>query len=190
MALEQRSDRDLGRGRGRLDSRRRERGHVLNAFSGLDVEEMSPKAQVAVGLVVILPILLSAPLFFTVLSDVWWIFMTYAWAVFPAFGLLIRGILGFFDNEDRPTSGNGKERELLGALREYGELAPARAAMETSLTVSEADEMLSRAWPRAGTWRSGCGAAASRTLSGGPKAPLWSPGRRFSPEATRVACVV
>ena len=122
--------------------RRGERGHDPHAFFGLDVEGMSPKARVAVGLVVILPILLSAPLFFTVLSDVWWIFMTYAWAVFPAFGLLIRGVSGFFDDEGRPPSGNGKERELLRALHERGELTSAQAAMETSLTVSEADEML------------------------------------------------
>jgi hypothetical protein len=62
--------------------------------------------------------------------------------IFPAFGLLVRGIAG--TSEDRPelSAANSKERELLGALREHGELTPARAAMETSLTVAEADEML------------------------------------------------
>jgi predicted ArsR family transcriptional regulator len=35
-----------------------------------------------------------------------------------------------------------KERELLQALQSKGELTPAQAAMETSLTVNEADEML------------------------------------------------
>lgn len=36
-----------------------------------------------------------------------------------------------------------KEKELLGALRRHGELAVAGAALETSLTVEEADRMLS-----------------------------------------------
>jgi predicted ArsR family transcriptional regulator len=35
-----------------------------------------------------------------------------------------------------------KERELLEALQRKDELTPAQAAMETSLTVNEADEML------------------------------------------------
>ena len=38
-----------------------------------------------------------------------------------------------------------KERELLSALRDNGgSITPAEAAMETSLTVSEADSMLSK----------------------------------------------
>ena len=140
--MEQRSQRDLKHRQEPHHPRRHGGGRDPNAFFGLDVEEMNPKARVAVGLVVILPILLSAPLFLTVLSDVWWIFMTYAWAVFPAFGLLIRGVSGLFDDEGRLPPGNSKERELLGALQEHGELTPARAALETSLTVSEADGML------------------------------------------------
>lgn len=36
----------------------------------------------------------------------------------------------------------GKERELLSAIRDNGGITPAEAAMETSLTVKEADEML------------------------------------------------
>jgi hypothetical protein len=43
-----------------------------------------------------------------------------------------------------PASGGG-ERELLSALRENGgSITPAEAAMETSLTVKEADRMLSQ----------------------------------------------
>jgi hypothetical protein len=42
-----------------------------------------------------------------------------------------------------PSSGGG-ERELLSVLRENGgSITPAEAAMETSLTVKEADRMLS-----------------------------------------------
>ncbi len=68
--------------------------------------------------------------------------MIYFWVIFPAFDLLIRGIVGLRDEEGKPLIGNGKERELLEALREHGELTPARAAMETSPTVAEADEKL------------------------------------------------
>ena len=137
MILEQMPHRGV-----RRQEHRRPRHHNPNHFFGVDVEKMSPKAQVAAGLAVAVPIVLSAPLFLTVFSEVWWIFMTYFWAIFPAFGLLVRGIAGLFDGESSTPSGNGKERELLQALREHGELTPAWAAMETSLMVSEADGML------------------------------------------------
>ena len=39
-------------------------------------------------------------------------------------------------------SPNDKERELLETFRGHGELNPALAAVETSLTVAEADKML------------------------------------------------
>jgi predicted ArsR family transcriptional regulator len=38
----------------------------------------------------------------------------------------------------------GKEQELLEALERRGEITAARAAIETSLSIAEADEMLSR----------------------------------------------
>ena len=47
------------------------------------------------------------------------------------------------ERKDRATSEESKERELLGALARRGELSPALAALETSLTVAEADRMLS-----------------------------------------------
>jgi hypothetical protein len=74
--------------------------------------------------------------------QLWWLIFVFGWMIFPAFGLLVRGIAGF--SEDRPelTPSNDKERELLEALRREGELTPARAAMETSLTVAEADRIL------------------------------------------------
>ncbi len=68
----------------------------------------------------------------------------FGWAIFPAFGLLIRGIAGLSEGGSELPAANDKERELLGALREHGELTPARAAMETSLTVAEADGMLKK----------------------------------------------
>lgn len=41
-----------------------------------------------------------------------------------------------------PTSGISKEQELLEALERHGEITAARAALETSLSVAEAEEML------------------------------------------------
>ena len=136
MTVHKRPDHEPEHHRGRHPRR-----HGHDDFFGLDVEKMGSGAQAATSLAVMVPVALSAPLWFTVFSHVWWIFMTYFWVVFPAFGLLVRGINGLF--EDRPKlSAGDKERELLGALREHGELTPARAAVERSLAFSEADEML------------------------------------------------
>jgi hypothetical protein len=79
-----------------------------------------------------------------VASGFWWLIFVFGWMVFPAFGLLVRGIAGLSEGEGKLPSAptNSRERELLGALRDKGELTPAQAAMETSLTVEEADGML------------------------------------------------
>jgi hypothetical protein len=42
-----------------------------------------------------------------------------------------------------PPSGIDKEKELLEALERHGEITAARAALETSLSVAEAEKMLS-----------------------------------------------
>ena len=175
MTLEQRPDRDLQSRQGR----HRERGHEPNAFFGLDVEGMSPKAQVATGLAVIVPVAVAAVLVLALVHHMWWLVFTFGWTIFPAFGLLLRGIAGLWD-EERPTSGNGKERELLGVLREHGEVTPARAAMETSLTVSEADEMLKGLAEGGHLEVRVRGGAASRTLFGRPRVPRSGTGRRFN----------
>lgn len=70
------------------------------------------------------------------------------WAALPALWVSVRGAAGLFDAGFRPReaeipSEDRKEKELLGTLERRGELSPARAAMETSLTVAEADRMLS-----------------------------------------------
>ena len=111
-------------------------------FFGLDVDRMSSRAQVRVAVTVLTLVLAGAVAVFALVPWLWWLIFTFGWMIFPAFGLLVRGIAG--TSEDRPelSAMNSKERELLGALREHGELTPARAAMETSLTVAEADEML------------------------------------------------
>ena len=72
----------------------------------------------------------------------WWVFTIYGWIAFPAFGLLIRGVAGLPESGAGSPLAESKEKELLGALWEQGELTPTRAAMETSLSVAEADGML------------------------------------------------
>jgi hypothetical protein len=62
----------------------------------------------------------------------------------PAVVLSVRGLAGLVEGRSgRALDREQKEKELLGALVRYGELTAARAALETSLSVSEADRMLS-----------------------------------------------
>ena len=101
---------------------------------------VNPKGQILASLAVLVPVALSGLALVALAPGLWWIFTTYFWVSFPALGLLARGVAGLAGDAGSSTGGN--ERELLGALREYGELTPARAAMETSLTVAEANGML------------------------------------------------
>ena len=111
-------------------------------FFGLDVNKMSPKAQVTASLAVLIPVTVAGIMVLTLFSSVWWLVFVFGWTIFPAFGLLVRGIAGLSEGTNESSTANGKEHELLRALRDYGELTPTRAAMETSLTVAEADKML------------------------------------------------
>jgi hypothetical protein len=66
--------------------------------------------------------------------------------VAPAFVAVGRGLSGFSESrtqKDGKVTEEGKERELLEALARHGELSPALAALETSLTIAEANRMLS-----------------------------------------------
>lgn len=109
---------------------------------GVDVENMSPKARAVTGVVTGGTILLAAALL-VLFTDLWWLILIFCWIVFPALGTFARGVAGLMESrqEERPPK-NGKERELLKAMRDRGELTPAQAAVETSLSVREADEML------------------------------------------------
>ncbi len=135
--MEKRPDRDL-------ESRRR--GHHgrwgSEDFFGLDVEKMSPKAQVSASLAVLIPVAIGLVVLFTLVPNLWWLVFVFGWTIFPAFGLLIRGVAGLSERPAQRPVANVRERELLEALQRKGELTPAQAAMETSLTVNEADEML------------------------------------------------
>src|SRR5215204_6860992 len=63
----------------------------------------------------------------------------------PALGLSVRSVAGLFEARppQEPADEGRREKELLEALARHGELTPARAALETSLGVAEADRMLS-----------------------------------------------
>jgi hypothetical protein len=135
--VEKRPDRDLESRRsghhGRWDS---------EEFFGLDVEKLSPKAQVSASLAVLIPVVIGLVVLFTLFTNFWWLVFVFGWMIFPAFGLLVRGVAGLSERPAQRPVANVKERELLQALQSKGELTPAQAAMETSLTVKEADEML------------------------------------------------
>ncbi len=60
----------------------------------------------------------------------------------PAIGSSVRGAGRMLERRG-PVDGERKEKELLEALARCGEVTPARAALETSLSVSEADRLLS-----------------------------------------------
>src|SRR5919112_6173243 len=124
------------------EPRRGERRGDPDEYFGLDVESMSPRAQVTTSLAVLIPVALAGILVLTLFSNFWWLIFVFGWTIFPAFGLLVRGIAGLSEGRSELSTGDNKERELLGALHKRGELTPAEAAIETSLTVAEADRML------------------------------------------------
>jgi hypothetical protein len=103
---------------------------------------MSPTARVVTALTMLAPVILSGVLLVVLAPGLWWVFTTYGWVAFPALGLLVRGVADLPEGSTATPARGSKESELLGALRQWGELTPTRAAMETSLSVAEADEML------------------------------------------------
>ena len=72
---------------------------------------------------------------------IWWMV---PFVLVPMIVASARGVTGLFEaRARRPVEGEHKERELLEALARHGEITPARAALETTLSVAEADRMLS-----------------------------------------------
>jgi hypothetical protein len=120
------------------------RGHQSGSgeLFGIEVEKLGPRAQVAVALVVLVPVMLSGLILFALVPGLWWVFTTYGWVAFPAIALLAKGLAGLDEVREGRVGAEDKERELLSALRDHGELTPVRAATETSLSVAEADRML------------------------------------------------
>ena len=70
--------------------------------------------------------------------------LTSFWWIVPVLGAAVPITLAMLERPGlkRPDDRKFKERELLGALAEGGELTPTTAAMRTSLTVDEASKML------------------------------------------------
>jgi hypothetical protein len=114
----------------------------ISSHVGVDVECMSPNAPPLTGVVTGGTILLAAA-FLVLFTDLWRLIFILCWVVFLALGTFARGVAGLMESrqEERPPKYD-KERELLEALRDRGELTSAQAAVETSLSVREADELL------------------------------------------------
>lgn len=119
--------------------------HRRDHFFGLDVERMSPRAQVAAASSVLAPVALGATFVAAFVPQMFWLVFVFGWMIFPAFGLLVRGIAGMSQipasKPARATVQDG-EQELLLALRRNGELTAVGVASETSLSVTEADRRL------------------------------------------------
>jgi hypothetical protein len=117
-----------------------------DGFFGLDVENMNSRAQITAALTVLVPVALGAILVLSFVPQMFWLVFVFGWMVFPSVGLLVKGLAGLSattpEHRIVPASAGSRERELLEALRERGELTPTRAAMETSLSVAEAEKML------------------------------------------------
>jgi hypothetical protein len=111
-------------------------------FLGRGMGTMSPGARISAALSVLLPVGLSGMFLVAFVPSLWWIFTTYFWVAFPAFGLLMSGIAALGEGRPVRVSEEERERELLEAIRESGEISAAAAAASTSLTVAEADRRL------------------------------------------------
>jgi hypothetical protein len=76
--------------------------------------------------------------------DYFFPFFLFFWMI-PFFLVLsVRGLAGHLEDRSRRSLERDlKEKELLEALARHGEITAAKAALETSLSVSEADRMLS-----------------------------------------------
>lgn len=62
----------------------------------------------------------------------------------PAVVTSVRGVAGLFEGRSRrPVDEGRKEKEVLEVLARRGEVSPARAALETTLSVAEVDRVLS-----------------------------------------------
>ena len=127
----------------RPERRTRKRGDTDEFWDdiGVDIEGMSPKAQAVTGIVTGGLVLLVAALLI-LFTDLWWLIFVFGWAVFPAFSVFARGVAGLVDSSEEALPEGTKEKDLLEALQRHGELSSAQVAMNTSLTVAQADQML------------------------------------------------
>lgn len=147
-----------------------ERYRPLDELAGLSWRGISPKAQVATGAGIAGLILLATVYLWLLVFDamfpigeavtIYGLCFASGLALPAAWRLLRQGVAELRGQEpDRhramspkesatalaKPSGKEKhaERQLLEAIERYGEITPARVALETTLTVDEADQMLS-----------------------------------------------
>ena len=111
-------------------------------FFGLDAEKMSPRARVVTALSVLVPVALSGILLVVLVPQLWWVFTTYFWVAFPALGLLTSDASSPGSERPPRISEADRERELLEAIRDGGEVSAAFVAARTSFSVAEADRSL------------------------------------------------
>jgi hypothetical protein len=164
---ERRADVSERQGDGRSAERR---GNAQDFWRGIgvDVDTMSPGAQLATSLALLVPVVGGYLAVLLLAPWLWWLVFFIIWVVPPAVGLLLRGATGLSDGRRVGSPlGNTRERELLRALRERGEMTPAQAAMETSLTVAQADQMFREL--------AGGGHLDVRVRGGGLFYALWEP---------------
>jgi hypothetical protein len=174
--VHRRPNRDLESSRTDVSERHRDGGSVERRGDvgdfwrgiGVDVDGMSPGAQLTTSLALLVPVVGGYLAALLLAPWLWWLVFFLIWAVPPVVGLMLRSVAGLSEGQHgRLDPGSAGERELLTALRERGELTPAQAAMETSLTVAEADQMLGEL--------AGGGHLDVRVRGGGLFYALWEP---------------
>jgi hypothetical protein len=108
--VEQRPDREFEK-RPQESPRRRSESNEFWDNIGLDIEGMSPKAQVATSLTVLIPVVITGAAVLTLFANFWWLIFVFGWTAFPAFGLLVRGIAGLSEGTAEPSPSGGRIQE-------------------------------------------------------------------------------
>jgi hypothetical protein len=99
-----------------------------------------PFVGLAVGVVIFFFAVASLD-FFPFILFLWWMIPFF---LVPAIVLSARSLASLVEARSRrPLDEERKEKELLEALARHGEITAAKAALETTLSVSEADRILS-----------------------------------------------
>ena len=111
-------------------------------FFGVDAERLGSRAKVVAAVSVLAPVALSGVFLVLLAPGLWWVFTTYFWVSFPAFGLLGRGLAELGEERRSRPAAVDPEKDLLAALLSRGEMTAAGVAAETSLSVEEADRRL------------------------------------------------
>ena len=118
-----------------VQGRRAEQARSRRGSAGFwyDVKH-NPYLSIVAGMALGIPILWIS---------VWWTLDLWALSVVPSVVLVARGIWQIGHQRPQGTRPKlGAEKQLLMVLRDVGSITPIQAALETSLTVDEAEEIL------------------------------------------------